>query len=147
MLIGDANEANVASKRAVIDGLFTPNVMLLGVETGRGQSNTHGDGIEHFGYVDGRSQPLFLNEDIAEEPHTPAGWDPSFALGRVLVKDSAARNPVQHFGSCFIFRKLEQNVRRFHQSEEDLADALGLGARIAIMPARRSSGASGTARR
>ena len=31
-----------------------------------------------------------------------------------------------HFGSYFVFRKLEQNVRRFKQAEEDLADALGL---------------------
>jgi Dyp-type peroxidase family len=126
VLIGDAKKANVATTRAAIDQLFTPNVKLLGVETARGQSNTHGDGVEHFGYVDGRSQPLFLDEDIAEEPHTPAGWDPHFALGRVLVKDSAAPNPAQHFGSFFIFRKLEQNVRRFHQAEQELADALGL---------------------
>ncbi|MDX6678508.1 MAG: hypothetical protein QOE31_2560, partial [Solirubrobacteraceae bacterium] len=126
VLIGDATKASVTAKRAEIDALFTPKVKLLGVETGRGQKNTHGDGIEHFGYVDGRSQPLFLAEDIAAEPHTPAGWDPRFSLGRVLVKDSAAPNPVVHFGSFFVFRKLEQNVRRFHQAERDLADALGL---------------------
>jgi len=126
VLIGDAKKSNVTAKRAEIDALLTPKIKLLGVETGRGQSNTFGDGIEHFGYVDGRSQPLFLVEDIADEPHTPAGWDPRFALGRVLVKDSAAPNPAQHFGSFFVFRKLEQNVRRFHQAEKTLADALGL---------------------
>lgn len=126
VLIGDLKMANVTATRAEINALFTPKVKLLGVETGRGQANTHGDGIEHFGYVDGRSQPLFLDEDIADEPHTPAGWDPTFTLGRVLVRDSAAPNPVQHFGSFFVFRKLEQNVRRFHQAEKALADELGL---------------------
>lgn len=126
VLIGDVKKSSVTATRTAIDGLLTPKVKLLGVETARGQSNTHGDGIEHFGYVDGRSQPLFLDEDIAAEPHTPAGWDPTFALGRVLVKDSAAPNPALHFGSFFIFRKLEQNVRRFHQAEKDLADELGL---------------------
>ena len=62
-----------------------PKVKILGDETGRGLHNTHGDGIEHFGYVDGRSQPLFLEEDIAEEPHTAARLGPGFPLGRVLV--------------------------------------------------------------
>ena len=126
VLIGDLKKASVTATRAEIDALFTPGVKLLGVETARHQENKKGDGIEHFGYVDGRSQPLFLTEDIAGEPHTPAGWDPTFALGRVLVRDSAAPNPAQHFGSFFVFRKLEQNVRRFHQAERDLADALGL---------------------
>ena len=126
VLIGDRTKASVTATRAEIDALFTPKVKLLGVEIGRGQRNANGDGIEHFGYVDGRSQPLVLEEDIAAEPHTPTGWNPRFALGRVLVPDRAAPNPVQHFGSFFILRKLEQNVRRFHQAEKDLADALGL---------------------
>jgi len=126
VLIGDATKASVTATRAEIDALLTPKVELLGVEIGRGQTNTHGDGIEHFGYVDGRSQPLFLEEDVAAETHTPTGWNPRFALGRVLVPDKAAPNPAQHFGSFFVFRKLEQNVRHFHQAEKDLADALGL---------------------
>ena len=126
VLIGDATSASVTAKRAQIDALCNAKVVLLGTETGRGQSNRSGDGIEHFGYVDGRSQPLFLEEDIAAEPRTPAGWHPAFALGRVLVRDSAAPDPDRHFGSFLVFRKLEQNVRRMQQAERDLADELGL---------------------
>jgi Dyp-type peroxidase family len=44
----------------------------------------------------------------------------------VLVPDTAAPDPGVHFGSYFVFRKLEQNVRRFKQAEADLADTLGL---------------------
>jgi Dyp-type peroxidase family len=124
VLIGDASKAAVTAKRAEIKALLTPKVKLLGEETGLGQHNARGEGIEHFGYIDGRSQPLFLVEDIAEEPK--AHWDPAFALGRVLVKDTAAPKPVQQFGSFFVLRKLEQNVRAFHQAETDLADTLGL---------------------
>lgn len=109
LLIGDATPAAVAAKRAKIDTFFTPKVKLLGVETGLGQHNLRGDGIEHFGYVDGRSRPLFLAEDIAAEPGPR--WNPPFPLGRVLVADSAAPRPNKHFGSFFILRKLEQNVR------------------------------------
>lgn len=124
VLIGDATPAGVTAKRAKIDTFLTPKVKLLGVETGLGQHNARGDGIEHFGYVDGRSQPLFLAEDIAAE--SKAKWSPAFPLGRVLVSDTAAPKPAQHFGSFFVLRKLEQNVRKFHKAEKDLADALGL---------------------
>ncbi len=124
ILVGDADKTKMLAKRAVIRKLFTPKVKLLGEETGLGQHNARGEGIEHFGYIDGRSQPLFLKEDIAAE--AKAKWDPAFALGRVLVRDSAAPNPVQHFGSFFVLRKLEQNVRAFHKAEADLATELGL---------------------
>jgi Dyp-type peroxidase family len=124
VLIGDVSKAAVTAKRAEIDALFTPKVKLLGQETGLSQKNARGEGIEHFGYIDGRSQPLFLVEDVAAEPK--ATWDPAFGLGRVLVADSAAPNPVQHFGSFLVLRKLEQNVRAFHQAEKDLANTLGM---------------------
>lgn len=124
VLIADATKAAVDAKRAQIHALFTPKVKLLGEEIGLGQHNSKGDGIEHFGYVDGRSQPLFLTDEIAAEPK--AHWDPALGLGRILVKDSAAPNPAQQFGSFFVLRKLEQNVRAFHKAEDDLATALGL---------------------
>lgn len=124
VLIGDTSKAAVVAKRAEIKALFTPKVKLLGEETGLGQLNGRGEGIEHFGYIDGRSQPLFLVEDIAEEPK--AHWDPALGLGRVLVADTAAPKPAQQFGSFFVLRKLEQNVRAFHQAEKNLADTLGL---------------------
>jgi len=129
VLIGDATKAKVDARRTKVNALLTAHVKLLGVETGRGQLNGHGDGIEQFGYVDGRSQPLFLVEDIADERHTKDGtsvWDPAFGLGRVLVPDSAAPDPATQFGSFFVFRKLEQNVRLFRKAERDLAQALGL---------------------
>ncbi len=42
--------------------------------------------------------------------------------------DPAAPDPSVHFGSYFVFRKLEQNVALFKQAERDLAAALGLPA-------------------
>jgi Dyp-type peroxidase family len=129
VLIGDASKSAVATKRTEIDALITPKVKLLGEEAGLSQRNSRGDGIEHFGYIDGRSNPLFLVEDIADEKHTRDGatvWNPAFGLGRVLVSDIAAPDPKVDFGSFFVLRKLEQNVRKFDQAEKDLADALGL---------------------
>jgi Dyp-type peroxidase family len=126
VVVADADNDKMLAKRGVIRQLFTPGVKLLGEEKGLGQHNALDQGIEHFGYIDGRSQPLFLKEDIAGEPK--AKWDPEFGLGRVLVKDTAAPNPAQQFGSFFILRKLEQNVRAFHKAEKDLATQLGLAA-------------------
>jgi deferrochelatase/peroxidase EfeB len=99
----------------------------VGEETGLAQRNANGDGIEHFGYIDGRSQPLFLDEDLDAERDGMDGtnvWNPAANLDQVLVPDPGA-GP-NHFGSYFVFRKLEQNVRRFKQAEEDLADTLGV---------------------
>lgn len=124
VLVGDTTLLSVQKKRDEITALMTPKVKLLGQELGLGQHNARGDGIEHFGYIDGRSQPLFLTDEIAAEPK--AHWNPAFPLNRLLVADTAAPKPAQQFGSFFVLRKLEQNVRAFHQAEADLADALGL---------------------
>ncbi|MGO8041154.1 hypothetical protein AB9E11_35780, partial [Rhizobium leguminosarum] len=61
---------------------------IVGTQDGLGLHNDNEEGIEHFVYVDGRSQPLFLLEDIdAEENATDgiANWDPAFPLEQVIV--------------------------------------------------------------
>lgn len=129
VLIGDASATTMQAKRAEVLALFPPSITVLGEETGRGIANENGDGIEHFGYVDGRSQPLFLTEDVDTERDTTDGineWDPSAPLAQILVADSAAPDPNVHFGSYFVFRKLEQNVQLFKQAEQDLAEQLAL---------------------
>ncbi len=129
VLVGDATDGGMAATRDEVLDRLTGSITVLGEETGLGQHNGSGAAIEHFGYVDGLSQPLFLDEDIeAGRDRTPGAiaWDPEFHLDRVLVKDLAAPDPDVHCGSYFVFRKLEQNVRRFKQAEDDLAQALGL---------------------
>ncbi|HEX4813727.1 MAG TPA: Dyp-type peroxidase [Nonomuraea sp.] len=124
ILIGDDEHDTVAALRDEILGELPESARLLGEETGRGMRNPAGDGIEHFGYVDGRSQPLFLKDEVDREPKKR--WDPAFPLANVLVPDPLAPNPVRHHGSYLVFRKLEQNVRAFKEIERDLADGLGL---------------------
>jgi Dyp-type peroxidase family len=129
VLVGDTNDASTSTRREQVLTLLPDGVTVVGEQAGASLRNANGDGIEHFGYVDGRSQPLFLEEDLDDEKLASDGtnvWDPAFALDRVLVADPAAPDPNVHFGSYFVFRKLEQNVRRFKQAEEDLATALQL---------------------
>ncbi|MEU1816973.1 hypothetical protein ABZ543_17515 [Streptomyces roseifaciens] len=129
VLVGDAEPRPAGTRLKKVEELLTGSLRVLGKEVGRGMRNANGDGIEHFGYVDGRSQPLFLTEDLEDERRGTDGvsvWDPGEALARILVADPAAPDPATDFGSYFVLRKLEQNVRAFRKAEEELADALKL---------------------
>ena len=130
VLIADDLEARVDDVRAQIEAVLasTKSGTVVGREDGQAMRNKHGEGIEHFGYVDGRSQPLMLVEDIQREKTEKGGidqWDPTFGIGQALVSDPAVTAP-SRFGSYLIFRKLEQNVRGFKDAEDKLAVKLGL---------------------
>jgi Dyp-type peroxidase family len=87
------------------------------------------EGIEHFGYADGRSQPLMVTEMIKREEQESDGtsvWSPVFAPSQVLVDDPGSDLP-HAFGSYFVFRKLEQDVAGFKADEEALGEQTGLG--------------------
>jgi len=76
---------------------------------------------EHFGFADGISQPVFLQKDA--DASRPAAWNPVEPLSLVLVEDGAA--PVAGvYGSFFVFRKLEQDVRGFAERTAELAKTL-----------------------
>ena len=130
VLLADDTAAQVRRARNTIVGSLPSAATLLGEETGLGMASrlSPGEGIEHFGYVDGRSQPLLLKEQVARERDERDGisvWNPEFPLSTALVRDPGGKTP-QSFGSYFVFRKLEQNVRGFKRAEENLAKALGL---------------------
>lgn len=118
-----------------LDGLCE----VVNVARGTALRNDDGEGIEHFGYVDGRSQPLFLSTDFADlqadgaiGPDTREShggridvWNPREPLKLALLADPLSPG-ADRFGSYFVFRKLEQDVRSFTVAEHVLADALGL---------------------
>jgi Dyp-type peroxidase family len=84
--------------------------------------------VEHFGYVDSRSQPLFFQSDIERESLERDGtnvWDPGAGPDLVLVQDPYGRKGCDS-GSYLVFRKLEQHVRAFKEYEQQFAQALGL---------------------
>jgi Dyp-type peroxidase family len=95
-------------------------------EDGDALFNDDKNGIEHFGYVDGRSQPLALKEDLDKEERDNGGisnWNPAIPLSQLLVHCPGGRLAASH-GSYFVFRKLDQNVKAFKAREADLAKAL-----------------------
>ena len=108
---------------------YSPHIRI---EYGNAIRNANGDGLEHFGYVDGVSQPLFFKDEFEKftATATPSSgvdlaWKPFAPLSLVLVDDPTTE--VKHaFGSYFVFRKLEQDVRAFKKNEQDIATALKL---------------------
>jgi Dyp-type peroxidase family len=104
---------------------------VLVTEKGRAYFNKDkSQNLEHFGYVDGRSQPVFYSTDyhLEQQKDGTDEWDPREPLSLVLVKDRLASQDAesQYFGSYFVFRKLEQNVKGFKLKEQELAKYLGL---------------------
>lgn len=85
------------------------------VEKGRRIYNAEGSVIEHFGYVDGISQPLFIQQEINAYREKYGGtlrWDPATQLSEVLTEEYPGS---QTYGSYMVFRKLEQNVAEFRR--------------------------------
>jgi Dyp-type peroxidase family len=116
---------------------------ILLVDEGRALRRTVRDGltlerpepIEHFGYFDGISQPLFSAEDLQDyrdkgmgNPDT--GWNPGASLDLVLEKDPFASGP-DCYGSYLVYRKLYQNYGLFHQRVADCASAIGAPTELA----------------
>jgi Dyp-type peroxidase family len=75
--------------------------------------------IEHFGYADGVSQPLFYKDDIEAQASTQ-NWNDAEPLNLVLVPDPHGRD-YNSFGSFLVFRKLEQNVDGFMSAEKAMS--------------------------
>jgi Dyp-type peroxidase family len=116
-----AAESDLAALAAVAD--------VVAVERG----NELPGGREHFGFVEGISQPLFLDEEIAAARAAcgpKALWDPATNLDRVLVADPHGREP-HSLGSFFVFRKLEQDVAAFERNLRILGAALGIDEELA----------------
>jgi Dyp-type peroxidase family len=127
ILIGGADETQVRQVRTKIQQQKPASVKIIGIEQGLAMRNKNGDGIEHFGYVDGRSQPLLLQEDIDLEQKNGGidVWDPTFPLKQVLVPCPGGASATTSFGSYFVFRKLEQNVKGFKEKEEEISEKVG----------------------
>ena len=75
--------------------------------------------IEHNGYADGVSQPMYLKDEIATQNNKV--WSDAEKLKILLVKDPGGKTE-DSFGSYLVFRKLEQNVKAFKENEGDFGN-------------------------
>ena len=113
--------------------------VVLGIETGRALRRTVNKGlptervepIEHFGYFDGISQPLFTKEDVDnyydrdKKGTRGAGkWDPSASLDLVLADDPFTGEE-DAYGSYLVYRKLYQNFGQWESRVAAAATGIG----------------------
>lgn len=85
-------------------------------------NNGKGHVKEHFGYVDGVSQPDFFGDSALKK------YNQNTPLKVVLTRDRHSDNG---FGSYFVFRKLEQNVDSFNAAVTKVAKTLGIAPELA----------------
>lgn len=104
---------------------------VLTVEKGtvlrRQAANGKPEPVEHFGYFDGISQPLFTRQDLeaeADKNRDAADWYPGAPLSLVLARDPLAGQAAEAYGSYYVYRKLAQDVGRFDQGVVALAGQL-----------------------
>lgn len=131
LIIGDDVKEKVFTAVEVLKTEIEQFGSITTIEFGNALRNAANAGIEHFGYVDGTSQPLFFEDEIvkykADNFITGSSfiYNPSADKSLVLVDDPFT-NAEAAFGSYFVFRKLAQNVKGFKEAEEELAESLGL---------------------
>lgn len=132
LIIADVSD----TKATAVETNFLPilsagGITIVGRDVGRALKGPDNVGHEHFGYVDGISQPLLLADDVAREAAGMGtdNWDPAFGPGEAaLVRDPNGGSP-DSFGSYMVYRKLEQNVREFKKAEKALATAIPIADR------------------
>lgn len=87
------------------------------------------DPVEHFGYFDGISQPVFTRKDY-QNVASRQKWEPGARLSLVLVDDPLT-DEVDAFGSYLVYRKLGQDTARFAGNVQALAAALTVNPTLA----------------
>ncbi|MDJ0673878.1 MAG: Dyp-type peroxidase [Calothrix sp. MO_167.B42] len=95
--------------------------------------NKDGQVIEHFGFADGISQPLFVKRDIDRALQNSGRfdkWDPRARLDLVLVQDPNGKTEYS-YGSYLVYRKLEQNVKGFRKDQQRLAQTIEVNDNLA----------------
>jgi Dyp-type peroxidase family len=124
LLTGNDRDA-LEHLRDQLQAALGPTISVIGEEFGEQlydrEYGPQARPIEHFGYVDNISSPIFFVED---QPSSAAHWNPLTPAERVLERCAGSSD--FGYGSYLVFRKLEQNVKRFVKMQEEVASTLCL---------------------
>ncbi len=108
--------------QAEIAGIAT----ILSIQKGYALRNNNGRIIEHFGFVDGISNPVFFKSDFQrwEEKEGTELYDPSAPFGLIAVNDPGGQSAANSFGSYFVYRKMQQNIKGFSDQTKQFTSLL-----------------------
>jgi Dyp-type peroxidase family len=134
ILLADDDEANLLQIVNQESDQFITIAEVIHRDDGFVLRNSDQKVIEHFGFRDGVSQPLFYRGDIEKErrfnPSNFADWDPRAPLNLVLLKDPFGKTS-ESYGSYLVYRKLEQNVKAWNEDVGKLANTLTIDPNLA----------------
>ena len=109
ILADDSEDKIELKKKEISDSLNRKKVgQIIFEESSFLLTNEEGQKVEHFGFRDGLSQPKLWNKDKLLEK----GW-------KNVLEDAVG-------GSYLVYRKLEQNVKRFNENVQALSNELKL---------------------
>lgn len=130
VIIADDNPEVLNQKSSEIVRSLEPIVTNIFVEQGDTLRKSFNGNkpivVEHFGYADGISQPIFLQGNLT----SGSNFSQDAPLSLVLIPDPFG-TPGISFGSFLVFRKLEQNVQGFKKAELALSQAVGISSELA----------------
>ncbi|VXB84822.1 putative Multifunctional dye peroxidase DyP2 [Flavobacterium sp. 9AF] len=116
ILVANADEKIIEEETKVILDTISDLIIKSFVEKGNKlKINREISDKEHFGYKDGISNPIFLDENKRDINY----FDDFAPLALALVQDPFVTNP-DAYGSYLVFRKLEQNVNLFKKIEDEI---------------------------
>lgn len=128
ILVGYNDRDTLASRSADIQNSVRGVAEVLTTEPISNLRDRTGQEIEHFGFADSVSQPLFFKAQL--ESQVRSAYDPSAPLKLVLVPDPNGRHPYS-CGSYLVVRKLRQDVARFREGVEEMARSLKIDPELA----------------
>jgi deferrochelatase/peroxidase EfeB len=107
---------------------------VITIERGRAMEKvfpdeTVGKVIEHFGFQDGTSQPIMIQQDLDDEisKRGNSQWDPGAPLSLALAEEPGSEpGSTERLGSFMVFRKLEQDVKAFREAIARLSSESGI---------------------
>lgn len=125
IILANNNFAYLSAQAKEIESKVREFAEIVHSEVGKVFRNENGDAVEHFGFIDGISQPLFFKDDIdkIQNQDVTNVWDSSAPLKLVLVKDPLSPNEYG-CGSYLVYRRLQQHVDSFNKKIQDLSKLL-----------------------
>lgn len=126
LLAHQDKEALDAARQSLIDAPVRPFVAHAWVENGAMLGASQDEArprVEHFGFADGLSQPVFFQSD-SERKRPKTSWHTGVGPHLVLTRDPLGGDT--DYGSYLVFRKLEQDVAGFEKQLHALAAALSI---------------------
>jgi Dyp-type peroxidase family len=116
VLVAGDNSAKVSELVKDTEAKLGGSGRVLFIEEGRALKDVSGRDIEHFGFVDGTSQPRMVSS---------SGLPATDEAAPTLVLEKDRHGGALGYGSFFVFRKLSQDVQGFNSAVAKVASTVG----------------------